>query len=75
MKQMVFSFSGWCSISPEKVKFQYIGLEDKETIDGNKWLALSEDERSDYVVESIIDIQREAEDGLYDNVSFDGLEE
>ena len=68
MKDIIVEFSDWVKISPEKVKFVYIGSDDMPDIDGFQWLALDEDERCDYVLDSVIDVQRDCEDGDYDHI-------
>jgi len=68
MKDIIVEFSGWVKISPEKAKFVYIGSNDMPDIDGFQWLALDEDKRCDYILESVIDVQRDCEDGHYDHI-------
>lgn len=68
--KIVVEFSGWYEIGPENASFCYIG-EDKTKpifIDGYEYSNLTEDERSDYIVEDIVDGQRDADDSEYDSI-------
>ena len=38
---------------------------DKPDIDGEHWLALDHEQRSDYILEDIIATQRDCDDGAY----------
>lgn len=67
MKDIIVEFSGWVRISPSKVVFVCIGS-DKPDINGEQWLALDEDARSDYILEDVIAAQRDCEDGDYDHI-------
>lgn len=68
MEEILIEFSGWIKLSPEKINFVNIGSKEEKTINGTEWIKLSEEERSDYVVEDLIDAQRDAEDGCYDTI-------
>lgn len=64
MRDIIVEFSGWIQIEPKNAKFVHIhsnGL----YINGEQWLALDKDTRSDYILESVIDAQRDAHDGEY----------
>ena len=67
MNDIVLEFSGWVTISPENVRFQYIGEgEDQsspEFITGVEWQALSEDEQGDYIIEDAVAAIRDSNDG------------
>ena len=67
MRDIIGEFSGWFRIEPKKAKFVCIGS-DGPDISGEQWLALDEDTRGDYILESIIDAQRDAYDGGYDHI-------
>ena len=69
MRDIIVEFSGWVRLAPENAKFVNISTIDEKgdmpPIDGFQWLALSEEERGDYILESVIDAQRDAHDGDY----------
>jgi hypothetical protein len=58
---IIVDFSGWISIDSKKLMFLH--METMETISGDKWIQLSEDDRADYIVEDVIAAIRDAEDG------------
>ena len=71
-KDIVVEFSGWVKISPQNIRFQYIGQDDlPEFIDGVQWQALSEDEQGDYIMEDAIAAIRDSEDGEWEHLSAD----
>lgn len=64
-QQIIIEFSGWIKCDLSKVRFEYAGEDDAfcdETIDGNEYLALSEDKREEWVPESMIDALQDADD-------------
>ncbi len=65
-KDIIVEFSGWCRISAESAKF--INIENEEIICGIQWQKLPKDERSNYILEDVIDAQRDATDGSYDQI-------
>ena len=67
MKDIIIDFNGWVRISPKKVTFVCIG-DDKPEINGEEWQRLSEDDRSDYILEDVIAAQRDCDDGSYDEI-------
>ena len=67
MKDIIVEFSGWVRIAPSKANFVCIGS-DGPDINGKEWLALDEDARSDYILEDVIAVQRDCEDGDYDHI-------
>ena len=70
MNDIVLEFSGWVKISPENIRFDYIGQDDMpQNIDGVQWQALSEDEQSDYIIEDAIAAIRDADDGEWVDLS------
>ena len=68
MKDIIVEFSGWVRITPENAKFVNISTIDMPPIDGFQWLALSEEERGNYILKSVIDAQQDADAGGYDRV-------
>lgn len=64
MKDIIVEFAGWVRITPKNAKFVCIAS-DGPDINGEQWLALDENTRSDYILESVIDAQRDADDGDY----------
>ena len=64
-KDIIVEFSGWVRMTPKKTNFVCIGL-DKPDINGEQWLKLSDDDKSDYILENVIDAQRDCDDGSYD---------
>ena len=70
-KDIIVEYSGWIRIEPQNIRFEYIGQNDMpQNIDGVEWQALSEDDRSDYIIEDAIAAMRDAEDGEWDNLEF-----
>ena len=64
-KYIVLEFSGWAKVEPKNAIFVSLKKEGEDYIDGETWLALSEDERSWYVLEDAIEFQRDSIDGEY----------
>ena len=63
MNDIVVEYSGWIRLSPENIRFEYIGQDDMpQNIDGVQWQALSEDEQGDYILEDAIAAIRDADD-------------
>lgn len=77
MSKIIVSCAGWCEADPDKVRFQYIGPEQYGlmstggTITGTEWLALSEDDREDYILECTGTAFATAVDGEYDQVDIE----
>jgi hypothetical protein len=70
MDDIVVEFSGWVKISPQNIRFEYIGQDDMpQNIDGVQWQALSEDEQADYILEDAIAAIRDADDGEWVDLS------
>ena len=70
MNDIVVEYSGWIRLSPENIRFEYIGQDDMpQNIDGVQWQALSEDEQGDYVLEDAIAAIRDADDGEWVDLS------
>ena len=70
MNDIVVEFSGWVKISPQNIRFEYIGQDDMpKNIDGVQWQALSEDEQSDYIMEDAFAAIRDADDGEWVDLS------
>ena len=70
MNDIVVEYSGWIRLSPQSIRFEYIGQDDMpQNIDGVQWQALSEDEQGDYVLEDAIAAIRDADDGEWVDLS------
>jgi len=70
MNDIVVEYSGWIRLSPQNIRFEYIGQDDMpQNIDGVQWQALSEDEQSDYILEDAIAAIRDADDGEWVDLS------
>jgi len=70
MNDIVVEYSGWIRLSPQNIRFEYIGQDDMpQNIDGVQWQALSEDEQSDYIIEDAIAAIRDADDGEWVDLS------
>ena len=69
-KDIVVEYSGWIRLSPQNIRFEYIGQDDMpQNIDGVQWQALSEDEQGDYILEDAIAAIRDADDGEWVDLS------
>ena len=67
---IVVEFSGWAKLSPQNIRFEYIGQDDMpQNIDSVQWQALSEDKQGDYVLEDAIAAIRDADDGEWVDLS------
>ena len=81
MSDIVVEFSGWIVADPDKTKFFKVGSlysEDSgkqdtrpQNITGKQWLELDESEQSDYVLDNLIDAQRDSLDGSYDMIDIE----
>ena len=70
MNDNVVAYSGWIKLSPQNIRFKYIGQDDMpQNIDGVQWQALSEDEQGDYILEDAIAAIRDADDGEWVDLS------
>jgi len=70
MNDIVVEYSGWIRLSPQNIRFEYIGQDDMpQNIDGIQWQALSEDEQGDYILEDAIAAVRDADDGEWVDLS------
>ena len=84
MSDIVIEFSGWIVADPDKTLFFKVGdLYDKdsgkqdtrpEIINGKQWLELDESERSDYILDNLIDAQRDSVDGNYSMIDIEERE-
>jgi hypothetical protein len=73
MKDIIVEFSGWVRLSPEKVKFVKVTSrshpdERPDKITGEDWQKLDEESQGDYILESVIDAQRDGDDGDYSSI-------
>ena len=79
MNDIVVEFSGWIVVDPYKTLFFYVG-DDKLNraicwrITGKQWLELDESERGDYILDNLIDAQRQATDGDYSMINIEERE-
>ena len=72
MNDIVVEYSGWIKLSPQNIRFEYIGQDDMpQNIDGVQWQALSEDEQGDYILEDAIAAIRDADDGEWVDLSIE----
>lgn len=64
-ENIVVEYSGWCKIDPEDARFVYCGGEPVtvEFISGTVWQQMDEDERSNWVLEDLVQTQIDAFDG------------
>ena len=70
MNDIIVEYSGWIKLSPQNIRFEYIGQDDMpQNIDGVQWQALSEDEQGDYILEDAIAAIRDADDGEWVDLS------
>ena len=61
---IIVDFSGWIGIDSKKLLFLH--METMETIRGDEWIQLSDDDRADYIVEDIIAAIRDGDEGEWD---------
>jgi len=61
---IIIDFSGWVGIDSKKLLF--LNMATEETIRGDEWIQLSDDDRADYIVEDIIAAIRDADEGEWD---------
>jgi len=70
VSDIIVEYSGWIRLSPQNIRFEYIGQDDMpQNIDGVQWQALSEDEQGDYILEDAIAAIRDADDGEWVDLS------
>lgn len=63
---MIVVFSGWCQIDDKDVRFQ--SIEEEKFINGEEYLALSDEERECYILEDIVAVIRDSYDGEWDSI-------
>ncbi len=70
-KDIVVEFSGWVKISPQNIRYQYIGHEEwrPEFITGVEWQELDDEEQGNYIMEDAVAAIRDAEDGGWEHLS------
>ena len=49
---IIIDFSGWIGIDSKKLLF--LNMATEETITGDEWIKLSDDDRADYIIEDVI---------------------
>jgi hypothetical protein len=68
--KITIDFSGTIIIDPEDINFYAIHTDGEEvTITGTQWMKLSEDEKSEYVIESLAHALNDADE--IDNLEID----
>ena len=70
MSKIIVSMSGWCEADPSRTMFEYIGNRDDvdKLISGEQWLSLTEDDRGDYILESVLTAFKYSLDGEYEQI-------
>lgn len=70
-KDIVVEFSGWVKISPQNIRYQYIGEDESvpEFITGVEWQNLSEEVQDNYIIGDVIAAIRDADDGGWEHLS------
>ena len=70
-KDIVVEFSGWVKLSPQNIRYQYIGGDESVTefITGVEWQELDEEAQSDYIMEDAIAAICDADDGEWEYLS------
>ena len=74
MSDILVEFSGWIRVTPEKVSFVKIGIQDErpDIINGEQWLALDKDDRDDYILEDLVGLHRHAHDSDFEHIDIYG---
>ena len=72
-KYITVEFSGWCRTPASLVIFQYSGNDPTKDgiISGTKWLLLSEDERSSYILENLNDVMKDSSDSEWTQIQIE----
>lgn len=65
-KEIVVDFSGWLKLRPETARFQ--NAETQEIITGDDYIKLSDDDREDYVLDSVISGLRDCFDSSWESI-------
>jgi uncharacterized protein (DUF927 family) len=69
---LIVEFSGWCKIPLDKVKFIDLdGEPDDHTISGIEWAKLTPERKASCILEDVIAVQRDCEDGDYEEISYE----
>lgn len=74
MKKICISFSGWIDIDANDITFDCIGI-DGGSITGVEWLALTVEQRSNYILTDLVDAQKKAIDGSYEDIDVEECSE
>lgn len=76
MSKIIVSTSSWFEADPDRTMFRYIGPRDDvdKLISGQQWLALPENDRGGYFLESIETAYKYSLDGEYDYIGVDAEE-
>jgi len=67
-QKIIVEFSGWLEADLIKTKFQKTGGNGAAIINGHDYIALSEDERDDYILESLITALQECDDNDWEHI-------
>lgn len=70
---IIIEFSGWIGIDAKRLAF--LNMETMETINGEEWVKLSEDNRENYIIEDIVAAIRDSDDGEWDSIDIYDIEE
>jgi len=72
---MCIDFSGFVSVDPRRVRFEYIGVDKKfqPIINGSKYLRLSDDDKAEYVFQNMIDVLTAAEDLEWSTIEIEDI--
>ena len=66
---LIIEFSGYLNVCTNSVRFQYVGTDNKQpVINGNKYVKLTEKEKSEYILESVAKTMEVAEDVDFDEI-------
>ena len=70
-KDIVVEFSGWVKISPQNIRYRYIGEDESvpEFITGVEWQNLSKEVQGDYIMEDVIAAIRDADESGWEHLS------
>jgi hypothetical protein len=67
---LLVEFSGWITVDAKNAKFVCIGSESEEFIDGEQWLDLTQEERSNYLI-CMQETEDLALDGCYEQLDIE----
>lgn len=72
---MNIDFSGFVSVDPRRVRFEYLGADRKvqPVINGCKYLKLTDKEKSEYVFQSMIDVLTAADSLDWEQIEIEDI--